>query len=92
LNQAVRPIERAPQARLNPFKEQIMQAIREIIRPKGKSVRISIPSEFRNVKIEILMFPATDQKSTTYDFSAFTGKLDWRGDAVKEQRKLRNEW
>jgi len=69
-----------------------MQAIREIIRPKGKSVRIPIPSEFRNVTIEILLFPATEQKSTTYDFSTFTGKLDWRGDAVKEQRKLRDEW
>jgi len=31
-------------------------------------------------------------KSTTYDFSSFVGKLDWSGDAVKEQRKLRNEW
>jgi len=69
-----------------------MQAIREIIRPKGNSVRIPIPSEFRNVTIEILLFPATEQKSAIYDFSAFTGKLDWRGDAVKEQRKLRNEW
>ena len=27
-----------------------------------------------------------------YDFSAVAGKLSWRGDAVKEQRKLRNEW
>ena len=71
---------------------KIMQAIREIIRPKGKSVRIPIPSEFRNVTIEILLFPATEQKSVTYDFSTFTGKLDWRGDAVKEQRKIRNEW
>jgi hypothetical protein len=69
-----------------------MQAIREMIRPRGNSIRIPIPAEFRNVMIEILLFPATEQKSATYDFSTLTGKLDWRGDAVKEQRKLRDEW
>jgi len=26
-----------------------------------------------------------------YDFSAFAGKLKWQGDAVAEQRKLRDE-
>jgi hypothetical protein len=34
----------------------------------------------------------TEQKGRTCDFSDFTGKLDWSGDAVKEQRRLRNEW
>lgn len=34
----------------------------------------------------------TEHKSRTCDFSDFTGKLEWNGDAVKEQRKLRNEW
>ena len=70
-----------------------MQAIREIIRPKGNSVRISIPSEFRNMMIEILLFPADEQNGNkSYDFSGLTGKLDWRGDSVKEQRRLRDEW
>jgi hypothetical protein len=27
-----------------------------------------------------------------YDFSKFFGKLEWKGDAVAEQRKLRDEW
>ena len=27
-----------------------------------------------------------------YDFSAFAGKLKWQGDAIVEQRKLRDEW
>jgi hypothetical protein len=42
--------------------------------------------------IEILLFPADEQQGKTYDFSGLAGKLDWRGDAVKEQRKLRDEW
>jgi hypothetical protein len=32
---------------------------------------------------------ATNQK---YDFSDVAGKLEWQGDAVKEQRKIRDEW
>ena len=27
-----------------------------------------------------------------YDFSDLAGKLQWKGDAVEEQRRLRNEW
>ncbi len=27
-----------------------------------------------------------------YDFSRLFGKLEWQGDALAEQRKLRNEW
>lgn len=27
-----------------------------------------------------------------YDYSDLTGRLQWRGDAVAEQRRLRDEW
>ena len=27
-----------------------------------------------------------------YDFSGLAGRLKWKGDAVKEQRELRDEW
>jgi len=27
-----------------------------------------------------------------YDFSDLSGKLKWKGDAVSQQRTLRNEW
>ncbi len=27
-----------------------------------------------------------------YDFSDLSGKLQWKGDAVAEQQKLRDEW
>ncbi len=32
----------------------------------------------------------SEKKST--DFSELAGKLKWTGNAVKEQRKLRDEW
>ena len=31
-------------------------------------------------------------KKPRYDFSDLAGKLQWRGDAVAEQRRLRDEW
>jgi hypothetical protein len=27
-----------------------------------------------------------------YNFSDIAGKLEWQGDAVQEQRKIRDEW
>ena len=69
-----------------------MQAIRAIVHPKGKTVSITIPSEFIDLDIEIVAFPASESKKAPYDFSGLAGKLKWRGDAVKEQRKLRDEW
>lgn len=30
--------------------------------------------------------------SKNYDFSDLAGKLEWKGDAVLQQRQLRNEW
>ena len=35
--------------------------------------------------------PLTETKKK-YDFSQFAGKMEWKGDAVAEQRKLRDEW
>lgn len=30
--------------------------------------------------------------SSRYDFSDLAGKLEWKGDAIAEQRLLRDEW
>jgi hypothetical protein len=69
-----------------------MQAMRSIVRPKGKSVRLTVPSAFIGLDIEVLAFPVGEPKVKPYDFSDLSGKLEWRGDAVKEQRALRDEW
>jgi hypothetical protein len=31
-------------------------------------------------------------KKSKYDFSNLYGKLEWKGDALAEQKKLRSEW
>ncbi|AKJ65538.1 hypothetical protein [Kiritimatiella glycovorans] len=37
-----------------------------------------------------LLTPSGDKGS--YDFSSLSGRLKWSGNAVEEQRKLRDEW
>jgi hypothetical protein len=33
-----------------------------------------------------------DRKTKKYDFSHLYGKLEWKGDALAEQKKIRSEW
>lgn len=45
--------------------------------------------------VKVVSHPAKNVKNapkSTYDFSDLAGKLQWRGDAVTEQRKMRDEW
>jgi hypothetical protein len=44
-----------------------------------------------HVLITLLQQPTGIQPGK-YDFSGVAGQLKWSGDAVKEQRKLRDEW
>ena len=53
---------------------------------------MAVPSAFSDMDIEVLAFPAQEAKARLYDFSDLAGKLAWRGDAVREQRALRDEW
>lgn len=69
-----------------------MQAVRSIIRPTGKNISFTVPSSFIGLDIEVLAFPAAEAEPKRHDFSDLAGKLKWRGDAVREQRVLRDEW
>ncbi len=59
-----------------------------------KNGRISSP-ELRKLPavahVLITLLPRKGEKER-YDFSSLAGRLKWSGDAVKEQRKLRDEW
>ena len=65
----------------------------------------TIEAELENGRVkspELQRFPAVARVMITwlrssvekknYDFSGLAGRLKWRGDAVKEQRELRDEW
>jgi hypothetical protein len=36
--------------------------------------------------------PPKNGKKPLYDFSDLVGKLQWQGDAVSQQRRMRDEW
>lgn len=60
-----------------------------------KKNSIEIPKQYRtlaskHVKV-IVLIDEEDEKSKKYDFSEFIGKLEWSGDALAEQRRLRDE-
>ena len=62
--------------------------------------RIQLPEEYRSLESThlkaIILLPEKPGASETaprkYDFRDLAGQLTWQGDAVEEQRKLRDEW
>lgn len=67
-----------------------MKAIKQIKKIKNKKVTLYLPPEFEGQEAEIIIIPHKSHKK--YNFEDIAGKLEWKGNAVKEQRKLRNEW
>ena len=63
--------------------------IREKVRKDGQ-LKINIPNLESGDKEIIVIIE--DSNVDRYDFTRLSGRLQWQGDAVKEQRKLRNEW
>ena len=56
---------------------------------------IEIPpkySELYSKHMKVIVLVSDDIEENKYDFTDLIGKLEWQGDAVKEQRKIRDEW
>ena len=71
-----------------------MDAIRKIVEYTTNPLTIELPEEWKDRKVEVIVLPVeeTEKPKKKYDFSKFVGKMKWEGDAVVEQRKLRDEW
>lgn len=79
-----------------------MEAIRKIIDRSSAQLTIALPEAYQNKKLEVIILITDDKTEETvppetpapgkYDLSDFFGKLKWEGDALAEQRKLRDEW
>ena len=52
--------------------------------------------QFTNQHIKVIVLaekePVKASANARYDFSDLSGRLDWSGDAVSQQRALRDEW
>ncbi len=75
--------------------------IREIITPTEQELKLKLPPEYLNRKVEVLVFPVNDDPMPTQDADALRkvfeqvvgvlkGKLD--KDPVAWQRQIRQEW
>jgi hypothetical protein len=55
---------------------------------------LDIPTTYLEKDLEVVLVINETKKQTPvhYDFSDLIGKLDWKGDALAEQKRLRNEW
>ena len=74
-----------------------MTAIRKIVSLTGKYLHMEVPDEFKDKKVEVIIFPVSilqenRKEKKIYDFSDVAGKMKWSGDAVLEQRRIRDEW
>ncbi|MBW1650331.1 MAG: hypothetical protein JRJ44_06585 [Deltaproteobacteria bacterium] len=70
-----------------------MKALRQIKKVTGDKIFLDIPKSFQGMQVEIIILPYYSKiKNKKYNFSHVAGKLKWDGDAVKEQRGIRDEW
>lgn len=71
-----------------------MEIIKQIIDKATVPLVVNIPDEYKDHKLEVIVRPLDEPQAPKkeYDFSKFFGKLKWEGDALAEQRKLRDEW
>lgn len=73
----------------------------EVVKMKQSSgadgvLHLDIPTHYYNcdTNVVVIVEKAENEKSTPegYDFSDLSGRLQWDGDALSEQRRLRDEW
>jgi len=69
-----------------------MPVIERIVRPRRSRVSVEVPREFASFSCRVTVVPLQEVRKQTFDFSDLAGKLTWAGDAVAEQRRLRDEW
>ena len=57
-------------------------------------LRVDVPVDLPAGAVELVLVVGNGLQPNRqrYNFSDVVGKLEWQGDALAEQRKLRNEW
>lgn len=71
-----------------------MEPIRKIFQNVSTSLTIDLPAEYKSTDVEVIVWPLPqeEEKTLNTDLSDFFGKMKWEGDALAEQKKLRDEW
>ena len=71
----------------------------QVVKTKGEvgsdgRLRLDVPVELPAGTVELVLVvgSTTQPNGQKYNFAEVVGKLQWPGDALAEQRKLRDEW
>ena len=71
----------------------------QVVKSKGEvgsdgRLRLDVPVELPAGTVELVLVVGVSPhpNGSKYDFTGVVGKLEWQGDALEEQRKLRDEW
>jgi len=71
----------------------------QVVKTKGEvgadgRLRLDVPVELPAGAVELVLVVGTaaPPNGQKYNFSDVVGKLEWKGNALEEQRKLRDEW
>jgi hypothetical protein len=71
----------------------------QVVKTKGQvgsdgRLRLDVPVELPagTVELVLVVSESAQPNGSKYDFAGVVGRLEWQGDAVEEQRKLRDEW
>ena len=71
----------------------------QVVKTKGEvgsdgRLRLDVPVELPAGTVELVLVVGSSPQpdGSKYNFTGVVGRLEWQGDALKEQRKLRDEW
>lgn len=53
---------------------------------------LDLKTDFKSKKMEVLIVVQETDKTSKYNFTNLIGKLEWDGDPLAEQKKIRAEW
>jgi hypothetical protein len=62
---------------------------------KNGHLVIDVPTTLIDKNVDVVLVIQEKEETQTkkkYDFSHLYGKLEWKGDALAEQKKIRSEW
>lgn len=68
------------------YENGVLRPLRRLAVEDGRRVRLTVEAEQQD------NIHSPDEARSVYDFSDLAGRLKWRGDALEEQRRIRDEW
>lgn len=70
-----------------------MEAIKAVAkRTKSGKYKIDLPIDDDAAEIEVLVIVEEKKSKSKKTLADFAGRLEWKGDWVAYQKKIRNEW